>query len=90
MRIEDYGRNRLSVGVELVNNIMQEYEPVPVVIFNGNTKTLYPASPLDTSIINLIRKPGTAIGDAIWQAKEVLKKEGSPQNSNRYSLGGCC
>ena len=79
MRIEDYGRNRLSVGVELVNNIMQEYGPVPVVIFNGNTKTLYPTSPLDTSIINLIRKPGTAIGDAIWQAKELLQKEGSPQ-----------
>lgn len=77
MRIEDYNRNRLSVGIDIVNLLRQQQGPVPVVVFAGDTKVIDNSTPLDTSVINLVRTSGTAIGDAIWQAKDMLSRSGA-------------
>ncbi len=78
MCIRDYERTRVSVGVDLANLLREQYGTVPVVVFAGNAEVVNTSAPLDTDIMQLAQMPGTAIGDALWQAKTILGKSLAP------------
>ena len=73
MKIEDYMPNRQTVVVELANEIIKQHQNSAIVTFNGTAKVL---STQYIDIRTLQSQPqqmGTAIGNAIWTAKELLK-----------------
>ena len=72
MKIEDYMPNRQAVVVKLANEIVKQHQNSVIVIFDGTAKVLS-----TQHIEALKRQPqqmGTAIGNAVWTAKELFKE----------------
>lgn len=80
MFIEDYGTDRLTKGIELVNTILQKKNDAPLVVFSGAVKVLQ-VEQIDYDVMRYGKKKGTAIGNAIWEAKEILKKSDASQKN---------
>ncbi|MEM9834780.1 MAG: hypothetical protein AAF944_29440 [Bacteroidota bacterium] len=74
MMIQDYGGSgRLTAGVDLINQMATKRPHAPIVLFSG-AAYLWGTKPLDYDLMNQSRPRGTAIGNALWLAKEILKK----------------
>ncbi len=77
MMIQDYGLDdRLTVGIDLINQMAVKKPETPIILFSGEAY-IWGTQLLDYDLMNRPRPRGTAIGNALWMAKEILKKSTS-------------